>query len=225
MKELATHAYEEMANIGRALGNPTRLKMMNLLMQSERSVDDLAEMIGHSAPNTSAHLKALQNAGLITRRRDGRHVYYRLAHRAALNLWLAIRDMGLDESPAVRQEMAKVPDHTSVVRTLDADALREGVQSGTLTLLDLRPAEEYRAGHLPSSRSIPFRELESRLDELDPNTQIVAYCRGPFCFAAIESIELLRRHGFDVVRMYGGIGDWLAQGHSLEGSADASIDY
>lgn len=215
MKDLAKNAYEHMAIIGRALANPTRLKMMNLLMQTERSVDDLSQMIGHSAPNTSAHLKALQTAGLITRRRDGRHVYYRLANRSALNLWLSLRDMGLDESPALREEMSQVPDHQEVIRTVDVESLLHGVEAGTLTLLDLRPAEEYAAGHVPSSRSIPFEELASRIDELDPDTQIVAYCRGPFCFAAIESIKLLRERGFNAVRLYGGIGDWLAEGGTL----------
>lgn len=220
MKDLATQAYDQMAIIGRALANPTRLKMMNLLMQTERSVDGLADMVGHSAPNTSSHLKALQTAGLITRRREGRHVYYRLANRSALNLWLALRDMGLDESAAMREEMARVSDHDQVLRTLDIDALREGVAAGTLTLLDLRPAEEYQTAHVPASRSIPFAELESRLDELDAETQIIAYCRGPFCFAAIQSVELLREHGFDVRRLYGGIGDWIAEGGALD--ADAS---
>lgn len=216
MKDLATHAYDHMAIIGRALGNSTRLKIMNLLMQTERSVEELAEMIGHSAPNTSAHLKALQSAGLISRRRESRHVYYQLANRSAMRLWLAIRDMGLDESPALRESMASVPDHDTVIRTLDADALRDGVASGKLTLLDLRPAEEYQAGHLPASRSIPFQDLESRLSELDSDTKIVAYCRGPFCYAAIQSLALLRRRGFDAVRLYGGIGDWLAHGFPLE---------
>lgn len=223
VQNLATNAYEHMAAIGKALGNPTRLKIMNLLMQTERSVDELAEMIGHSAPNTSAHLKALQGAGLIARRRESRHVYYQLANHAAVRLWLALRDISLDESPALRESMATVPDHDRVIRTLDADALLTGVSDGSLTLLDLRPAEEYQAGHLPSSRSIPFDELESRLDELDPTTRIVAYCRGPFCYAAIESAKILRAHGYDTVRLYGGIGDWLAQGFSLEVDAPSSV--
>lgn len=216
MKDLSKNAYEHMAQIGRALGNPTRLKIMNLLMQTERSVDELADMIAHSAPNTSAHLKALQAAGLVTRRRERRRVYYRLSKQPALQLWLALRDMGLTESAEMREEMASVPDNDTVMRTLDADALREGVSTGELMLLDLRPAEEYHAGHIPSSRSVPAKELEQRLEELDPEKTIVAYCRGPFCYAAIKSAETLARNGYRVVRMYGGIGDWRNAGFELE---------
>lgn len=216
MKDLSKNAYEQMALIGRALGSPTRLKIMNLLMQTERSVEELAEMIEHSAPNTSAHLKTLQTAGLITRRRERRRVYYRLSKQSASHLWIALRDMGLNESAEMREEMAAVPDSDTVMRELDADSLREGVSTGRLTLLDLRPAEEYQAGHIPSSRSVPFSELEKRLDELDPDTTIVAYCRGPFCYAAIQSIEILRKKGYRAVRIYGGIGDWVEQGFALD---------
>lgn len=216
MKSLSKNAYEQMALVGRALGSPARLKMMNFLMQAERSVEELANMIEHSAPNTSAHLKALQSAGLVTRRRERRRVYYRLAEGPALRLWLTLRDMGLTESATMREEMAAVPDNDTVMRTLDAESLLNGVSRGELTLLDLRPAEEYAAGHIPSSKSVPFGELEKRLSELDPNSTIVAYCRGPFCFAAIQSIKLLTERGYDAVRMYGGIGDWIEEGFPVE---------
>lgn len=224
MKTLSKNAYEQMALIGRALGSPARLKIMNFLMQAERSVEELAQMIEHSAPNTSAHLKALQGAGLITRRRERRRVYYRLAEGPALRLWLALRDMGLNESATMREEMAAVPDNDTVMRTLDADALLRGVSRGELTLLDLRPVEEYAAGHIPLSKSVPFDELEQRLSELDPESTIVAYCRGPFCFAAIQSIKLLTERGYDAVRIYGGIGDWIQEGFPVEATKEQEPD-
>lgn len=223
MHDLSHKVYEQMSRIGHALSDPTRLRMMNLLTQTERSVDELSTMIGHSAPNTSAHLKVLQSTNLIRRRREGRRVFYSIASRSALNLWLATRDMGLEESPELREAMREVPDCDSVIQALDAESLLAGVSSGELTLLDLRPAEEYASGHIPFARSIPFEELEERLVELDPATTIVAYCRGPFCFAAIESVARLSERGFKVRRLSGGVAEWLSEGRDVESLPDARL--
>ncbi len=211
-QELARIVYDQMAKVGHALGDATRLRMLNLLMQSDRSVDDLSTMIGHSSPNTSAHLKVLQNARLVTKRREGRYVYYSMANPTAIQLWLNLRDMSTDELPEAREAMAQLSDQDTVVRQFDAATLLAQVRAGEVTILDLRPSEEYRNGHVPHAISIPFAELERRLHELEPTQTIVAYCRGPFCYGAIQGAALLKRNGFQVQRLYGGIGDWMHQG-------------
>lgn len=221
MKDLSDKVYDQMSRIGHALADPTRVRMMNLLTQTERSVEELSAMIGHSAPNTSAHLKVLQSVYLVRRRREGRRVFYSVANRAALTLWLAMRDMGLEESPELREAMKEARPEDALVETLDAAALLAGVSSGELTLLDLRPDEEYATGHIPQARSIPYAELEQRIGELDPESTIVAYCRGPYCYAAIESVARLRAQGFRAVRLYGGVGDWLREGHPLNAAPAA----
>lgn len=213
--ELSQQIYASLARIGHALADPTRLRIMNLLAQTERSVDALAAMVGQSAPNTSAHLKVLQSMHLVQRRREGRRVFYRVASHEAVALWLAIRDMGLETTPELRELMRSVDDHETVIHHLDADDLLDRIEAGELTLLDLRPADEYAAGHLPHARSMPVADLEARLRELQPGARVVAYCRGPFCLGAIESVARLNAEGFDARRMFGGVAEWLAEGRAL----------
>lgn len=219
--ELAQQVYASLGRIGHALADPTRLHIMNLLAQTERSVDELATMVGQSAPNTSAHLKVLQSMHLVERRREGRRVFYRVASREALALWVALRDVGLETTPELRERMRGIEDHETVVHHLDADDLLRRIEAGEITLLDLRPADEYAAGHLPHARSTPFDELEARLRELAPGTRIIAYCRGPFCYAAIEGVARLRAEGFDVRRLFGGVAEWAAEGRALDTGAHA----
>lgn len=219
--KLATRVYAQLARTAHALAEPTRLYIVNLLLQSERSVDELSEMIGHSAPNTSAHLKVLQSVNLLSRRREGRRVFYSVQHPAAVQLWLALRDMGLEVSPDIREAMRSAESDDAVVHNLNPAELLARMQSGEVLLLDLRPAVEYRAGHIPNAKSIPVDELEERLSELDPNTPIIAYCRGPFCLGAIGSVATLRERGFQAIRLFGGVAEWLAEGVPLECSPAA----
>lgn len=216
LEDLPNRLYEQFAQMGKALSDPTRLRIMNLLCQTERSVDDLADKLGHSAANTSAHLKVLQRARLVERRKEGRRVFYRLAGESAIRLWLALRDTGLEQSPEAREAMRTYASEPALMPDLSGEELLERVRNGEVVLLDLRPPEEYSSGHLPKARSIPFSELEERLDELDDGRTIVAYCRGPYCVAAIKGVEALRACGLDARRLSGGVAEWKAGGHTLE---------
>ncbi|MFP4599073.1 MAG: ArsR/SmtB family transcription factor [Persicimonas sp.] len=223
LEDLPSRLYEQFAQMGQALADPTRLRIMNLLCQTERGVDDLADKLGHSAANTSAHLKVLQRARLVERRKQGRRVFYRLAGERALRLWLALRDTGLEQIPEAREAMSAHASEPALSPDLSGEKLLEKVKSGEVVLLDLRPTEEYDAGHLPSARSIPFSELEQRLGELDGDQTIVAYCRGPYCVAAIKGVEKLRQSGLDARRMPGGVAEWRVEGLPLE--TDAQPDH
>lgn len=216
LENLPDHLYRVFATLGRATSDPTRLRILNLLCQTERSVDDLASRLGHSQPNMSAHLKVLAQANLITRRKEGRYVFYRLTSRRALRLWLALRDMGLQEIPAAREAMSTYAQEPALLPDLWGAELLEKVRSGEVTLLDLRPIEEFEAGHLPGARSLPADELAQRMRTLGADLTIVAYCRGPFCVAAIKSVARLRDAGFDVRRLRGGVAEWLDAGLELD---------
>lgn len=218
LETLPDQLYDKFARVGQALSSPTRLRMLNLLAQTERSVDDLAARLGESRANTSAHLKVLRQAHLVEGRRDGRRVFYGVAGDQALRLWLALRDMGLAEIPEAREAMRQYASEPAAMGRLDAQALAEKVRRGDVVLIDLRPADEYAAGHLPAARSVPFDELEQRLEDLPRDKELIAYCRGPYCVAAIKGVRALREAGLDARRLYEGVAEWRAAGRRLESS-------
>ena len=216
LEDLPEKMYEQFAQLGQALSDPTRLRMLNRLCQTEHSVQQLADQLGHSAANASAHLKVLRRARLVEKRKEGRRVLYRIASRQALRLWLALRDTGLKELPEVREAMRRYADGDDVIPDLSGEKLLEQVKNGDIVLLDLRPTDEYESGHLPEARSIPHYEIEERIDELDADETIVAYCRGPWCVGAIKAVGKLRKQGLDARRLPGGVAEWKAEGRSVE---------
>lgn len=223
LEELPAHLYQQFARVGHALSDPTRLRIMNLLAQTERSVDVLAEMLGHSSANTSAHLKVLQQARLVDNRKEGRRVYYTIASEQALRLWLSLRDTGLQQIPEVREAMRALTDEDALLVNLSGEALLDKVESGEVLLLDLRPTEEYDSGHLPGARSIPFSELEAQMRNLPEGCDIVAYCRGPFCVAAIKGVAALRGAGLNARRLSRGVAEWRADGNKLQRTENAEV--
>ncbi|TDP77246.1 ArsR family transcriptional regulator [Bradymonas sediminis] len=216
LNELPSQLYTQFASIGQALSNDSRLRLLNLLAQSERSVDDLAGKLGQSVANTSAHLRVLKRAHMVSTRRDGRRVFYRLSGQPALKLWLALRDMGLESVPEVREAMRVHASDPDVIPDFEGAQLLDKVERGEVILLDLRPAEEYLAGHLPRAQSVPSAELSKRIDTLPRDREVVAYCRGPYCVAAIESVAKMRAQGISARRLAPGIAEWLAAGKTLE---------
>jgi rhodanese-related sulfurtransferase/biotin operon repressor len=216
LEELPQHLYEQFAEMGQALSSPKRLQILNLLCQREHSVESLADKTGMSAANTSAHLQTLEQAHLVERRKEGRRVYRTIADDSVVRLWLSLRDTGLSEIPEAREAMRTYASEPAADPDLSGEQLLERVEKGEVVLLDLRPKEEYEAGHLPDARSIPEAELESRLDELPDDETIVAYCRGPYCVAAIEGVQALREAGLEARRMLGGVAEWRAEGLPLE---------
>jgi rhodanese-related sulfurtransferase/predicted transcriptional regulator len=203
----AKHAlFEAIAVMGKAFASPRRLELLDLLAQAPRSVDELARASGQSSANTSQHLQALHAAGLVTREREGTRVRYRLAGDEALRLWLALRDVSAARLAEV--ERAAQDYLGDEVEHIDRAELVARLAEGDVVLIDVRPAEEYAAGHIDGARSIPLDELEQRLSELPNDAEVVAYCRGPFCAYAHEAVRRLRSKGRPARRLEDGWPEW-----------------
>lgn len=216
IEELPSLLYDSFGRIGQALAHAHRLRIMNLICQREHAVDELANAIGQTLANTSAHLKVLREAHLVISRKEGKQVFYRPSGPAAVALWLALRDMGLAIHPDIRALMLEHAQEPDAIPSLIASDTLSDIASGQIVLVDLRPAEEFAAGHLPGARSLPFHELDKRLDEIPRDKPVIAYCRGPFCVNAIQGTQRLRRAGFSVRRLKEGVAEWQAQNLHLE---------
>jgi rhodanese-related sulfurtransferase/predicted transcriptional regulator len=202
--------FEAIAVMGKAFASPRRLALLDLLAQAPRTVDELARASGQSTANTSQHLQALHAAGLVTRTREGTSVRYAIAGDEALALWVALRDTSAARLAEVeRAARDYVGDEVDVI---GRDELRERLARGDAVLVDVRPTEEFEAGHIKGARSIPIDELERRLAELPSDREIVAYCRGPFCAYAHDAVRRLNDAGRSARRLEDGWPEWrLAQ--------------
>jgi rhodanese-related sulfurtransferase/DNA-binding transcriptional ArsR family regulator len=202
--------FEAIALMGKAFASPVRLELLDLLAQAPRTVEELARACGQSTANTSQHLQALRAAGMVTRAREGTRVRYELAGDEALRLWLALRDASAARLAEV--ERAARDYLGEDVDTIDRDQLIARLSAGDVVLVDVRPPEEYAAGHIEGAQSIPLEELARRLAELPPDAEIIAYCRGPFCAYAHEAVRQLRAGGRSARRLTEGWPEWqLAQ--------------
>jgi len=198
--------FEAIALMGKAFASPVRLELVDLLAQAPRSVEELARASRQSTANTSQHLQALRAAGMVTRAREGTRARYELAGDEALRLWLALRDASAARLGEV--ERAARDYLGEDVDTIDREQLLERLARGDVVLVDVRPEEEYAAGHIEGARSIPIDELERRLAEIPPDAEIVAYCRGPFCVYAHEAVRRLREDGRTASRLQDGWPEW-----------------
>lgn len=207
--------YEQVARLGKAVSSPKRLELIEILCQGEKSVEQLAGDAHISVKLASAHLKALRTAQLVTCRRDGKRMCYRLADAGVADLWVRLRSLAehrLSALQAAMAELAARPDELAPVtgRELLAQAAR-----GELLVIDVRPESEYATAHLPHARSLPVNELRKRVRELPAGQPVVAYCRGPFCLMAREAVEILRAHGVEAARLEDGVAEWRAKGLPL----------
>lgn len=208
--------FAEFAIVARALGHPHRLEILERLAQGERAVEALSERVGLSIANTSLHLRQMRRAGLVASRRDGRFVLYRLSDDTVLHLlaalrWVAERNLA-EVDKIVRGYFADRDSMEPVSRR----QLLEWSRAGQVTVLDVRPADEYAQGHLPDAVNIPLADLEARLRELNPRQEVVAYCRGPYCVLAYEAVNALRHQGFTARRLEDGFPEWAAAGLPTE---------
>jgi rhodanese-related sulfurtransferase/DNA-binding HxlR family transcriptional regulator len=198
--------FEAIALMGKAFASPRRLELIDLLAQGSRSVEELANASGQSSANTSQHLQALHAAGLVTRRRDGVRVRYALAGDDVLALWLSLREASATRLAEVqRAARAYLGDE---VEAIGRDELVARLARGDVVLVDVRPTEEFEAGHIDGARSIPIEELKRRLDEIPGGREVVAYCRGPFCAYAHEAVRTLRAEGRPARRLAEGWPEW-----------------
>ena len=211
--------YAEFASVARALGSQHRLEILEHLAQGERGVEALAERVGLSIANASQHLQQLRRAGLVASRRDGKFVLYRLADETVLGLIAAlsgIAERNLAEVDRIRRSYF---DDRDSMEPVSREELLQRTRAGLVTVLDVRPADEFEVGHVPGAVNIPLGELEARLTELDTDQEIVAYCRGPWCVLSFEAVAALRARGFKVRRLEDGLPEWRAAGLPVESAS------
>ena len=215
-REFKDAIYEQLARIGKAAASPKRLELLDLLGQGPRSVEALAEETGQSVANVSQHLQVLRAARLVDAKKEGLYVNYRLADEGVAKFFLAVRELAESRTDEIAQVTRTFFDERDALEPVDRNALIERVQSGEVTVLDVRPAEEFHAGHIPGAVSIPVADLKRRLASLPKYREVVAYCRGPYCVFAVDAVKVLRENGFKAVRMDEGVLEWKARGLPVE---------
>jgi ArsR family transcriptional regulator len=206
----------QFALVAKALGHADRLALLEHVGQAERGVESLAQRTGLSIANASQHLHQLRRAGLVASRRDGKFVLYRIADESVVSLLSALRHVAERNLAEVERIVRSYFTERDDMEPVSREELLERMQSGLVTVLDVRPADEFDAGHIPGAISMPLTELESRIAELDPGQEIVAYCRGAYCVLSFEAIAALRALGFKVRRLEDGLPEWKASGLPLE---------
>jgi rhodanese-related sulfurtransferase len=211
-RRFKTAIYEQFARIGKAISNPARLELLDLLCQGPRTVEALAREANLGLANTSQHLKALRVARLVEAEKSGLFVTYRLADDQVCQFFRSLRALSETRLAEIREITLGFLADRKGLEPVDRDVLLAKVRDGAVTVLDVRPAEEYRAGHIPGALSIPLKQLERRLSDLPRRRDVVAYCRGPYCVLAVEAVELLRARGFRAFRLEQGVQDWRAEG-------------
>ena len=208
--------YEQVARLGKAASAPKRLELLDLLCQGPRSVEALALQAGISLANASQHLQVLRGARLVDAEKKGLRVEYRLASEDVCQFFLTLRGLAESRLAEIDQVTHEYFESRGAMEAVEGEELLRRVRDGEVTVLDVRPAEEYRAGHIPGALSVPVSELKARLRELPKAREVVAYCRGPYCVMALEAVQLLRAKGFEAHRMEQGVVDWRARGWRVE---------
>ncbi len=212
--------FEQFARIGTAISSPARLELLELLAQAERSVDSLATLTGHTVANTSQHLQVLKRAGLILARKQGQFVFYRQAGDEVSRLLTALQVVGETHVAEVERLVRTCLDARDTLEPVSSEELAARARKGMVTVLDVRPAEEFAAGHLPGAINVPVEELGKRLKSLAKSKEVVAYCRGPYCLMSFDAVELLRAKGYKARRLEGGLPEWRSAGLPVDaGSA------
>lgn len=204
--------YEQFAELARTLGHAHRLELLEHLGQGERSVEVLAERCGLSVANASQHLQHLRRSGLVVSRREGKRVLYRLSNDLVLAALTALRRLAEQNLADVREIIGSYFGKLDDLESVPRGELLQRLRDGSVTLLDVRPEDEFDLGHLPGALNIPLPELMQRLSELPVNQEIIAYCRGPYCVLSFEAVAALRARGFKVRRLEDGFPEWRAAG-------------
>lgn len=208
--------YEQFSRIGKAVSSPKRLELLDLLCQGEKTVETLSQETGLTVANTSQHLQTLRAARLVEAEKEGLYVKYRLADQMVCEFFRSMRILAENRLAEVEMIKRHFLEGREGMEPINRNDLLKRVIDGAVTVLDVRPAEEYRAGHIPGALSVPLSRLKELLAKLPRDQEIVAYCRGPYCVLAVQAVEMLRKLGFKAIRLEEGIQDWLAMGLALE---------
>jgi len=217
---LKTAIYEQIARIGQATASPSRLELLDLLSQGPRTVEALAQQTGKSVASTSHHLQVLRRARLVDGEKAGLYVTYRLADSQVGDFFLELRQLAESRLAEVQQVTRQYLQQRGALEPVDNEELVRRVRAGEVTVIDVRPREEYVAGHIPGAISVPLADLPKRLRDLRKRRDIVAYCRGPYCVMSLDAVDLLRRKGFRAQRLEHGVVEWRAQGWRVDTGED-----
>lgn len=209
--------YGHMGVVTKALSSSKRLEIIDLLSQGEKSVESIAEQAALGIKNASAQLKELKAARLVDSRKEGKYVFYRLSDPQVARFWVDLRRFSENRLAEIRQLIQDAIGSENILEKVDRATLLKKAKSGDVVLLDVRPQDEFDAGHLPYARSIPITELKNRLKDLPKSKTIVAYCRGPYCLFAKDAVQLLRSKGFKAEPLKDGVQDWILEGLPVEG--------
>ncbi len=204
--------FAHFAETAKALGHGRRLEILEMLAQGERSVEALGERVGLSVANASQHLRLMRRAGLLASRRDGKRILYRLSDPSVLDLSAALHRVAERNVADVRNLIRNYFQERDALEPVSRKELSQRLRDGLVTVLDVRPEDEYAAGHVPNAINIPLRELKRRLRQIPKNREVIAYCRGPYCVLAFEAVAILRERGFKVRRLEDGYPEWKAAG-------------
>lgn len=215
-REFKDRVYEELARITKALANPHRLEIIELLAQGDYPVEQIAIQTSLSVANASQHLQVLKTAQLVAISRNGNFIHYRLANTNVFKAWKALRELGVDRIASIEKLVRDFRQSKFKLESVTIDGLIEKIDNGKVTILDVRPEIEYKNGHIANAISIPFDELSDRLRELPKRGEIIAYCRGPFCVFADEAVAMLTKAGYKATRLEEGYPDWSSMGLPVE---------
>jgi rhodanese-related sulfurtransferase len=215
-REFKDRLFEQFARIGKALASPKRLEILDLLAQGERAVEEIARETAMPVASASQHLQVLKGARMVESRREGPYAYYQLADEAVFRTWQAVRALGETRLAEIDRVVETFLENRDALEAVGAAALMERLSDGNVVVLDVRPEEEYRAGHIPGALSVPVDALEAALQALPKDKEIVAYCRGPYCVFSDEAVTLLRSRGYQARRLAEGLPDWRAKGLPVE---------
>jgi rhodanese-related sulfurtransferase len=216
-REFKDRLFEQFARVGKALASPKRLEIVDLLAQGERPVEEIAKETAMSVASASQHLQALKAARMVEARREGLYIHYRLSDEDVFRTWQAVRALAESRLAEVDRVVEAYLEDRDALETVDATELMERLSDGSVVVLDVRPGEEYRAGHIPGALSVPVDILEAALQTLPKDRELVAYCRGPYCVFSDEAVALLRARGYRARRLRQGLPDWRAAGMPVEG--------
>ncbi len=207
-REFKSSIYVQFSRIGKAFANPVRLELMDLLAQAERSVEELSKLSSQSIANTSRHLQILQAAQMVRARKDKKYVFYKLANPCVWELWHTMQKLGELQLSEITQARERFFDQKDAVTKINRADLMKRIQLGKVMILDVRPTEEFLAGHIRGAVSIPLGELKVKIQELPKGVEIYAYCRGPYCVLSNEAVNVLNAHGLKASRLSDGIHEW-----------------
>jgi rhodanese-related sulfurtransferase/predicted transcriptional regulator len=216
-REFKDRLFGQFARVGKALASPKRLEIVDLLAQGERTVEEIARETTMSVASASQHLQVLKAARMVEARREGLYIHYRLADEDVFRTWQAVRALAESRLAELNGVVEAYLQDREELEAVDAAELMERLSDGNVVVLDVRPEEEYRAGHIPGALSVPVDALEAALQTLPRDQEMVAYCRGPYCVFSDEAVAFLRSRGYRARRLRQGLPDWRAAGMPVEG--------